>query len=131
MKTFRLALVCLVVLGFIATPSAQVPTITSSQAVGFDYLDADMVSFSVTRFDVQWDNGVWVSIGIPAAVKLANTLAGASTYKVTPPFTTGNHSVSFRAVNAAGAGAASGPFPFAVVGSPPAGVPTNVRVVPR
>lgn len=131
MRTLYRGLACLLLVCLTLPLSAQAPTVTSSQAIGFDYLDADMTAFSVTRFDVQWDNGAWVSIGIPAPVKQADTLAGASTYKVTPPFTTGNHSVSYRAVNEAGAGAASSPFAFASLASSPAGVPTNVRVVPK
>lgn len=107
------------------------PTIGPSDALGFDYLNADMTTYSVTRFEVAWDGGAWVALGIPTARTLADTSPGASTYPVVPPFTNGNHTFSVRAVNIAGAGGASIPFAFVAVGSVPTGVPANVRKIIR
>jgi len=129
MKT-RLALVLLFVLGFVSGPSAQAgPTIGPNDALGFDYLDTDMSTAQVNNFQVQWDGGPWVNLGVPVSVILADTATGAKTYKVIPSFTSGSHTMTIHACNSAGCGVASSPFPF-VVGVAPNG-PTNVRKIPR
>src|SRR5690242_9730943 len=103
---------------------AQSVILTPTDALGFDYLDADLTSFAVARFEVSYDLGAWTSLGLPAPFALSDTIAGAHTYKVVPQFTTGSHSVQFRACNAAGCGSASAAFPFAVE-SAPASAPAN------
>lgn len=110
---------------------AQVTQIGPTDAIGFDYLTADLTSFSVSGFSVQWDAGVWTSIGIPAAAALPDTIVGGATYKVIPSFTTGNHTFSVRACNLAGCSAGTSPFAFTSVSGSPTGMPSNVRKVIR
>jgi len=109
---------------------AQSVTIGPLEAIGFDYLDADLTTYQVNSFQAQWDNGAWVSLGIPTSVIVGDTQSGAKTYKVIPTFTSGNHTVAFRACNSAGCGAASAGFPFGVL-SGPGSVPSNLRKILR
>ena len=126
----RLALVVLFVLGFVSGPSAQAgPTIGPADALGFDYLDTDLTTSQVNNFQVQWDSGPWVNLGIPPNAVYGDTVAGGKTYKVIPSFTSGSHTMAIHACNTAGCGVASAPFPF-VVGVVP-NPPTNVRKIAR
>jgi hypothetical protein len=110
---------------------AQQPTpLGPNDAIGFDYVDANMTAYQVTGFEASWDTGVWVSLGIPASTILSDTPAGSRTYRVLSPFATGTHTVVFRACNGAGCGGGSVPFAYAHVNSPSA-APGNVRRVPR
>jgi len=110
---------------------AQTPApIGPTDAIGFDYSDANMTNFAVLGFEAQYDGGPWASLGIPASVVLPDTPAGSKTYKAISPFASGTHSVQFRSCNAAGCGSASVPFAFAHVNSPTV-APGNVRKVPR
>jgi hypothetical protein len=86
----------------------QAVTIGPTDAIGFDYATAEMTTYAVSRFEVSWDNSAYASLGIPATV--AGAPAGFSTYKVIPPFTSGQHTVVFRACNALGCGGSSTPF---------------------
>lgn len=90
--------------------SAQNPTVGPNEAIAFDYYDADFTAGEVTGFEVQWDADGWLSLGIPPAFSDAQTPAGALSYKVASPFTSGTHSVAFRACNLVGCGGASNPF---------------------
>ena len=111
------------------TVSAQTPVIGPTDAIAFDYGNADFTAYQVTRFEASWDGLTFGAVTTQSAV-LADTPTGYTSYLVTPPFSNGTHTVSFRACNAAGCGGASSPFAFAYQGSP-AGVPTNVRKVAR
>ena len=103
--------------------AAQAPVIGPTDAVGFDYLDADMAI--TTRFESSYDNGPWASVQIPTTVPLGKT------YKVIPPYTSGSHTVLFRACNSAGCGSASVPFAFVYAATSPTVAPGNIRKVPR
>lgn len=112
----------------IATMQAPV-VIGPTDAIGFDYSDALFTSEAITRFEAQYDVGQWTSLGMPT--KTPSTVAGFSTYKVIPPQTTGTHTVVFRSCNVIGCNPVGNP-PFAfILGSVPAGVPTNLRKIPR
>jgi hypothetical protein len=95
--------------------AAQVTTVGPNDAIGWDYLDADMTIYDVSRFEASWDDSEWTTLGIPPSIIDAETQSGARTYKATPSFTGGNHTVSFRACNAAGPGGASSPFRLRIV----------------
>lgn len=111
--------------------TAQAPILTPLDALAFDYLDSDYTNYQVNGFQAQWDGGSWVALS-PASFRDAQTMNGATSYKVIPPFTNGSHSVSYRACNAVGCGGGSAPFPFAfAVVEAPLTVPGNVRVVRR
>jgi hypothetical protein len=110
---------------------AQQPIpLSPSDAIGFDYTDANLTAYQVSGFEASYDSGPWVSLGIPTGVILPDTPAGSRTYKAIPPFTSGTHTVVFRACNGAGCGVPSSPFAFEHVSSPGAS-PGNVRKVPR
>lgn len=128
MKKFLCALlIASVGVGQIA---AQV-ILTPTDALAFDYLDADFTGYQVSGFQVQWDGGAWFALS-PTAFRDAQTISGGTSYKVTPPFTNGNHSVSYRACNAVGCGAGSAVFPFAYAAvEVPQTAPGNVRKVPK
>jgi hypothetical protein len=135
MRPIRLWLVLLLVWIVFQTPhvAAQGPPIVGpNDAIGFDYFDTEMTAAEVTMFQVQYDGGVWINLGIPPGVVLATTLPGAKTYKANSPFTSGTHSVVFRACNTVGCGGGSVPFAFAHGASTaPGAAPGNVRKVPR
>jgi hypothetical protein len=125
----KLVVAAAVAVVFCAGPAfSQAPVqIGPNDAIGLDYVDADFASYAVTEFNAQYDAGTWTSIGVPTNKV---TAGGVTTYKVVPPQTNGNHTVSFRACNVAGCSAGTVPFAFAPVLSAPVG-PTNVRKVPR
>jgi hypothetical protein len=113
--------------------TAQTP-MSSTQAIGFDYSDTGMERFTVTRFEVKYDTGSFTSVQIPPSFVGGLTPNGYKTYKLVPPFTSGSHSVQFRACNATGCGGSSAPFTFVSASSPalvPGEVPSQVRVVAR
>lgn len=87
----------------------QAVTIGPTDAIGFDYATAEMTTYAVTRFEVSWDTSAFASLGIPPLVS-AGAPVGFQTYKVIPPFTSGQHTVVFRACNALGCGGGSTPF---------------------
>lgn len=88
------------------------PTFGPEDAVLFDYYTADIATYAVRRYEVQWDGGPWSSLGLPTAYTTPQTPSGAVTYKVPPPFSTGNHTAAFRACNAQRCGAGSVQFRF-------------------
>jgi len=108
--------------------SPPMTVLTSSDAVGFDYLDADLATYAVRGFEAQWDGAAYTALTVTGAV-LPDTPSGAQTYRLVPPFPNGRHTVAVRACNARGAsGAAS--WAFAVAPEmPPA--PSGLRKVPR
>jgi hypothetical protein len=105
----------------------QTVTIGSTEAIAFDYNDADLSTFQVVRFEAAWDNQAYVAL-TPTAIVLADTLPGSTTYKVVPPFTNGTHTVTFRACSSEVCGVASDPFPFAYVVAVPTS-PSHVRSI--
>jgi hypothetical protein len=114
-----------------APPLPQAPvTFVVGDQVAFDYLQADFIAFTVTRFEVSWDSGTFTTIGLPAPFVDAQTQVGADSYSVLPPFTQSTHSVAIRACNAVGCGPASLPFAFAYASStniPPGNVRRRLR----
>jgi hypothetical protein len=127
MKKFLWALL-LMVFGVWTQVVAQV-TLTPIDALAFDYLDANLTSYQVSEFQAQWDGGTWIALS-PTPFRDAQTISGGTSYKVPPPFTNGNHSVSFRACNTIGCGAGSAVFPFAYAAAEvPQASPGNVRKV--
>lgn len=122
------------VLGFAAVVSAQTPILGPTDALSFDYYDADFSTYAVTGFQASWDSGVWAAITTTAFTD-AQTLVGATSFQVIPPFKNGQHTMSVRACNAQGCGGGSIPFAFmyAVVEvlPVPGAVPVNLRKVPR
>ena len=103
------------------------PTATPGQAFAFDFVTADLATYSVTRFEMRVDTGTWVSVAIPTVANDTQTPAGSSTYRVAiPALTPGAHSVAFRACNSGGCGTASAPLDFTLVIVPPP--PSGVRV---
>ena len=118
-----------VLLLFLFTLSQQPVPIGPDEAIGFDYEQAEITRATVTHFESQWDGQTWVSLGIPPMIS-AGAPVGWNTYKVVPPFTSGTHTAAFRACNISGCGGGSVPFAF-VFPSSPAGIPSNVRKVPR
>lgn len=90
----------LMVAALVANVAAQAPTATPTQAFGVDYLDADMTTYAVTRFEIQVDGGAFTSVGIPPKQNDMQTPAGGSTYKIAiPPMTPGSHTVGVRVCN--------------------------------
>jgi hypothetical protein len=109
--------------------SAQAPQLGPNDGLAFDYLDADFEAYAVTGFQVQWDGGAWAAIS-PQAFRDAGTGVGATSYEIKPPFTSGNHTATFRACNALGCGGSSVPFAFGYP-SVPSKAPSNIRVIKR
>lgn len=104
------------------------PTAILTDAIGVDYVDANIVSGGVTRFERQFDGGAWASVGMPTKFSDALTTTGASTYRIAfPTLTAGNHTVAIRACNAS---QCSDPTPiFSFFLTVKLEVPTNARVV--
>lgn len=91
---------------------AQAPILGPSDAFGVDYPDERFTQDAIDRFEVQYDDGRWTSVGIPPVYAAVN---GVTTYTVTPTMpSTGNHAVSFRVCNAGACSASTGPFAFLV-----------------
>ena len=114
---------------FAGAREAQAPIVGPEDAIGFDYADADLSGFQVTHFENSYDEGAWLTIGIPPVAAAAN---GLTTYRVAPTPTQGTHTISFRACNAVGCSAPSVPFAFAPAAVPEPAVPpppTGVRVI--
>ena len=129
--TSRAILVALFLAYFLfAVPTlAQVPTLGPTDAIAFDYFDSDFTLYSVTHFEVSWDSGAFAVTAASAFVDGA-TQPGATSYRVAPPFSAGNHTVSFRVCNAWGCSLPTSPFAFGYAsGSQPAQPPSNVRKV--
>lgn len=113
----------------------QAVVIGPTDAIGFDYANADFQAYTVSRFEAQWDGAsTWSTIPTSGGVVLSDTPTGYTTYKVVPPFSSGTHNVVFRACSdAAGCGGSSPapPFAFAYPSVSPPVPPGNVRKVPR
>jgi hypothetical protein len=107
----------------------QTPIVGATDAIAFDYLDVDRDTYQVIRFEASWDDQAFLEVTTTAVV-LPDTIPGATTYRVIPPFVAGAHTVTFRACRLEGCGAPSIPFPFAfAVAVPPP--PAHLRTVPR
>jgi hypothetical protein len=91
----------------------QTAVIGPMQQVGFDYADADLTTYQVSRFEASWDDQPFVVVETVAAI-LADTPPGFTTYTVSPPFWNGVHTVTIRACNSEVCGVASAPFRFRV-----------------
>ena len=126
MRKIFAVVVCLLTL-FVGSILAQTPVVGPTDAIGFDYPDADLATYVVNRFEASYDSGAWNSINIPP---VAAVIGGVTTYRVVPPQASGNHTVAFRACNAVGCSGSSGPFAFAVLGVP-GSAPGNIRKIPR
>lgn len=118
----------LLVIGFwLWTPSAAFaqspppPVAVASQSFGFDYVIANLSTFSVVRFEQQIDGGAWVSVAIPPTANDPQTPVGSNTYKTPiPALVTGNHTVAFRACNAQVCGDPGLSLTFTLAVKPPA-----------
>jgi hypothetical protein len=107
----------------------QTPIVGAIEAIAFDYLDLDRDTYQVIRFEASWDDQAFLEVTTTAVV-LPDTLPGATSYRVVPPFVAGTHTVTFRACSLQGCGTPSVPFPFAyAVAVPPP--PAHLRTVPR
>jgi hypothetical protein len=98
-----------------------------TDSICFDYLDADLTTYQISHFEAQWDGQTWISV-MPIAVVLADTIPGATTYKLSIPFSNGNHTLSVRACGTGGCSLGSDPFAFMFVVIVPV-VPTNIRMI--
>lgn len=105
------------------------PIIGPNDALGFDYVDANIVNYAVTHFEVQYDTAPFVMLQ-PTQVILGDTPPGSTTYRFVPPFSSGTHTAMVRACRAEGCGGGSNPFAFGYAVANPA-VPLNLRKVPR
>jgi hypothetical protein len=109
-----------------SAPFFQPPTVLlPTEAFAFEFPDAAFAAESIERFEVVYDSGAWVSLGIPVKV---GTTAGISKYKLIPPQTSGTHVFQLRACNAVGCGPASSPFAFAPLSSPTTGIGAITKV---
>jgi hypothetical protein len=92
--------------------AAQAPILGPSDAFGVDYPDERFTEDAIDRFEVQYDDGQWTSVGIPPVYAAVN---GVTTYTVMPTMPpTGNHTVSFRVCNAGACSTSTSPFAFLV-----------------
>lgn len=95
-----------------------------TQSLAWDYLDADVEAFSVSRFETAYDGGAYVDVGLVAFAPDAYTTPF-------PALITGLHTVVVRACNTSGCGPDSAPFAFEMrVGIPPTVDGTTIRIVP-
>jgi hypothetical protein len=130
MSSGRRLLVVVALLSLPTTAAAQSVIIGPTDAIAFDYENADVITYAVDHFEVQWDGQPWLPLDVTGAV-FPDTGPEALSYRVVPPFTVGTHTVAFRACNlAAGCGGASSPFDFAYAVVPPL-PPGYVRKVSR
>lgn len=107
-------------------PAFQPPVVLlPTEAFAFEFPDAALTNESIERFEVVYDSGVFVSIGIPTKVSSAN---GISKYKLIPPQTSGTHVLQLRACNAVGCGPTSAPFAFAPLSSPTTGIGAITKI---
>ena len=98
-------------------------SVQQPSAFEFDYLDADLTTGSVTRFEMQIDDGAWGSIGIPTDTA---PISGGRTYRVpVPALVPGDHTVRIRACNVDVCSTAA-VLTFRLIVMPVA--PTNLRI---
>ncbi len=109
----------------------QVPAVTQNNSPALDYLTVNLTTWAVTRFEIQFDTGAFVSIGLPTPTDDTKTGIGAHTYAGaklgTYGLTVGSHTFAARACNAAGCGTASSP-PFSFSYAPILDAPVNQRL---
>src|SRR5258708_3608940 len=86
----------------------QVVTATQNNSPALDYPTTALTTFAVTRFEIQFDAGAFISIGLPTPTDDAKTLVGDHTYAGpkmgTLGLSVGNHTMSSHACNVAGCG---------------------------
>lgn len=130
-KKVAIAVIAVVILAAAGTVLLAQTTVIigPTETVAFDYSDADLASYSVTRFEAAYDGAAYSTVATTAVV-LGDTAVGWKTYKVALPFSSGNHTVVFRACRLEGCGGGSIPFAFAFPVVNP-NVPTHVRKVPK
>jgi hypothetical protein len=80
-----------------------------TEAIAFDYRDADLATYAVVRFEASWDGQPFDVVTVDAII-LPDTLPGYTTYRSVPPFASGTHTVSFRACRVEECGGGSEPF---------------------
>src|SRR5258708_10043072 len=89
----------------------QVPLATQNNSPALDYPTTALTTFSVTRFEIQFDAGTFISIGLPATTDDAKTLVGDHTYAGskfgTYGLAVGGHTFASRACNSARSGSAA------------------------
>jgi len=124
-----LMLGALVMLTGVAVYAQTAVVVGPAETIAFDYIDADLVTYEVTRFEASFDGAAYATV-TTTAVMLGDTPVGSKTYKITLPFSTGTHTVAFRACRLEGCGGGSTPFAFAFPVVNP-NVPTRVRKVPK
>jgi hypothetical protein len=121
---------CVLLLFALSVPviAQQAPPVLSGDRFAWDYVEADLVAYSVDRFEVQIDAGGWTPVGIPAAFTDALTQAGKKSYAIAFPATQpGNHTISVRACNPDVCSAGIAPFAFKLAIVPADG--SNGRVI--
>lgn len=91
------------------------PNATPNQSLAWSHPTAD--AEAVTRFETNYDEGGYVSVGRVRHPSLVDTF-----YAPLPSLAAGSHTVVVRACDDSGCSASSAPFAFSVV----AGVPTVV-----
>jgi hypothetical protein len=103
----------------------QPPIVTPADRLAWDYTDEMMANAAIQRFEVQYDNGPFTSVGIPTETQ---AVTGGKTYKVAfPTLPPGPHTANVRACNTEVCGQALGPLGFALAQIPVP--PTNLRVI--
>lgn len=130
-----IGVIVLMLLAVSARPVQAQVTATPGQSIAWNYVDADLTTFSVTSFQVCYDGATsGCQTVTPTVGKFSDPTvpAGQSAYKLQLPTTLSvgpAHTVLTKACNASGCGGGTAPFPFTLVlPAPPA--PTGVRLVP-
>jgi hypothetical protein len=121
-------LVLLVALFAVPVIAQQAPPVISGDRFAWDYVEADLATYSVDRFEVQIDSGTWTPVGIPVAFTDARTQAGKKSYAIPFPATQpGNHTITIRACNPDVCSAGTAPFAFKLAVVPLDG--SNGRII--
>ena len=116
-----------VMLGLLPVSAQQPIGVDANDLLAWDYLDADMLAYTVTHFERSTDAGPWT----PATIaEQSSDGAGVTTYaSLVGNMTNGTHTVAIRACNAGGCSAGI-PLEF-VFGNlavpPPVGNPRILR----
>jgi hypothetical protein len=112
----------------LALVAQQAPPVLSGDKFAWDYVEADIATYSVDRFEFQIDTGTWTPVGIPSAFADAQTQAGKKSYAISFPATQpGNHTISVRACNPDVCSEGIAPFAFKLAIVPADG--SNGRVI--
>ncbi len=112
-------------LALVLSPMQPPVVLLPTEAFAFEFPDAAFANEGIDRFEVRYDSGGFISLGVPTKV---STTAGVSKYKLIPPQTSGTHIFELRACNPAGCGPASAPFAFAPLSNPTTGIGAITKV---